>query len=266
MSALAFDAVSLAIGGKRVLSDVGFAIEEGELIGVLGPNGSGKTTLMRAILGLVPLAAGSIRVFGAPARRGLPGIAYLPQTRGTAPPAPIAGRDFIASAIRGQQWGLPFLSRDDRAALEEALALVNGASLARHPLSLMSGGERQRLLIAGALVGRPRLLLLDEPLISLDKHQQAVVVDLVRDLSRRLGLTVLFTAHELNQLLGAVDRILYLGHGHAALGTVDEVVNPATLTRLYGAPIEVIRSGGRIFVMSEGAHVEREHHHDHAHL
>ena len=130
----------------------------------------------------------------------------------------------------------------------------------------MSGGERQRLLIAGALIGRPRLLLLDEPLISLDQHQQHVIVDLVRRLSRELGLTVLFSAHELNQLLGAIDRILYLGHGHAAVGTVDEVMTPATLSRLYGAPIEVVRAGGRIFVMSKGEHVEREHHHDHAHL
>lgn len=266
MSAITLDGVSIALGGKRLLADIDLTINEGEFVGVLGPNGAGKTTLMRAILGLVPVEAGTIRIFGSPARRGLPGIAYLPQTRGTAPTAPIAGRDFIASAVRGEQWGLPLLSRDDRLALDEALALVDGAGLARRPLSQMSGGERQRLLIAGALVGRPRLLLLDEPLISLDQHQQAVVVELVRDLSKRLGLTVLFTAHELNQLLGAVDRILYLGHGHAALGTVDEVVNPATLTRLYGAPIEVIRSGGRIFVMSEGAHVEREHHHDHAHL
>ncbi|MBN9022966.1 MAG: ATP-binding cassette domain-containing protein, partial [Rhizobiales bacterium] len=180
--------------------------------------------------------------------------------------APVTGRDFIAAAVRGERWGLPLLSAADRRAVDEALALVNGAALGHRPLTRMSGGERQRLLIAGALIGQPRLLLLDEPLISLDQHQQQVVVDLVRDLSRRLGLTVLFTAHELNQLLGAVDRILYLGHGHAALGTVDEVVNPQTLSRLYGAPIEVIRSGGRIFVMSEGAHVEREHHHDHAHL
>ena len=266
MNSIAFAGVSVALGGVRLLSDIDLTINEGEFIGVLGPNGSGKTTLMRAMLGLVPLQAGSIRIFGSPARRGLPGIAYLPQTRGVAPTAPIAGRDYIASAVNGERWGLPVLSTADRHAVDEALELVDGAALARRPLSQMSGGERQRLLIAGALVGRPRLLLLDEPLISLDQHQQAIVVDLVRDLSRRLGLTVLFTAHELNQLLGAVDRILYLGHGHAALGTIDEVVNPETLTRLYGAPIEVIRSNGRIFVMSDGAHVEREHHHDHAHL
>ncbi len=266
MSAVTFDHVSLTLGDTRILADADFTIREGEFVGVLGPNGAGKTTLMRAILGLLPLEAGRIEVFGAPARRGMPGVAYLPQTRGAAPTAPISGRDFIASAVRGEHWGPPLLSAADRRAVDDALAQVNGAALARRPLSRMSGGERQRLLIAGALVRRPRLLLLDEPLISLDQHQQQVVVDLVRDLSRRLGLTVLFSAHELNQLLGAVDRILYLGHGRAALGTVDEVVTPETLSRLYGAPIEVVRAGGRIFVMSGGAHVEREHHHDHAHL
>jgi zinc/manganese transport system ATP-binding protein len=266
LSAVTFESVGLALGGTRILADADFTIREGEFVGVLGPNGAGKTTLMRAILGLIPVQTGRIGVFGAPARRGMKGVAYLPQSRGAAPTAPISGRDFIASSVRGEHWGLPLLTAADRRAVDDALAQVDGAALARRPLSRMSGGERQRLLIAGALVGRPRLLLLDEPLISLDQHQQHVVVDLVRDLSRRLGLTVLFSAHELNQLLGAVDRILYLGHGRAALGTVDEVVTPETLSRLYGAPIEVVRAGGRIFVMSGGAHVEREHHHDNAHL
>ena len=264
MSAVAFEDVSIALGGTKLLADATLTIREGEFIGVLGPNGAGKTTLMRAILGLIPVQSGRITVFGTPARRGLPGIAYLPQTRTAPTLAAVSGRDFIASAVNGERWGLPFLSMAERKAVDEALAMVGGAELARRPLAAMSGGQRQRLLIAGALVGHPRLLLLDEPLISLDQHQQHVIVDLVRRLSRQLGLTVLFSAHELNQLLGAVDRILYLGHGHAALGTVDEVVNPATLSRLYGAPIDVVRSGGRIFVMSDGTHVEREHHHDHA--
>ena len=264
MSAIRLDHVTLSLGGVRILADSGFEIGAGEFVGVLGPNGAGKTTVMRAILGLIPAQSGRIEVFGAPARRGTPGIAYLPQTRTAPTLAAVSGRDFIASAVNGERWGMPFVSAAERKAVDEALAMVGGTDLAHRPLSDMSGGQRQRLLIAGALVGRPRLLLLDEPLISLDQHQQHVIVDLVRRLSRELGLTVLFSAHELNQLLGAVDRILYLGHGHAALGTVDEVVNPATLSRLYGAPIDVIRSGGRIFVMSDGAHVEREHHHDHA--
>lgn len=256
--------MTLSLGGVRILADTGFEIGEGEFVGVLGPNGAGKTTLMRAILGLLPIQSGRVEVFGVPARRGTPGIAYLPQSRTSPTLAAVSGRDFIASAVNGERWGMPLVSAAERKAVDEALAMVGGTDLARRPLSDMSGGQRQRLLIAGALIGRPRLLLLDEPLISLDQHQQHIIVDLVRRLSRELGLTVLFSAHELNQLLGAVDRILYLGHGHAALGTVDEVVNPVTLSRLYGAPIDVIRSGGQIFVMSGGAHVEREHHHDHA--
>jgi zinc/manganese transport system ATP-binding protein len=266
LSAVAFEHVTLSVGGRQVLSDIGFDIRPGEFIGVLGPNGSGKTTLIKAVLGLIAPDHGRVKVFGVSARRGMAGIAYLPQLRAMPPEIALSGRDFIAAAIGGERWGLPLIGGAASRALDQALALVNGTELAERPLSRMSGGERQRLLIAGALAGNPRLLLLDEPLISLDQHQQSVIVDLVGRLSGELGLTVLFSAHELNQLLGAVDRLLYLGHGQAALGTVDEVITPSILSRLYGAPIEVVRAGGRIFVMSGGTHVEREHHHDHAHL
>jgi zinc/manganese transport system ATP-binding protein len=144
-----------------------------------------------------------------------------------------------------------------------AIDIVGAQALALRPLAEMSGGERQRLFLAQALVGRPKLLLLDEPLISLDPHYQREVVQLVRDLQQELGITVLFSAHELNPLLGALDRVLYLGAGHAALGTLDSVITGSVLSRLYGSPIEVVRLGGRIFVMSGEHDVEaREHRHD----
>ncbi len=267
MSAVALDRVTIALGATKILSGVSLEIGEGEFVGVLGPNGSGKTTLMRAILGLVRPEAGAIRVFGEPARRGDPAIGYLPQTSSAAGSLKLSGREFIAASVNGHRWGLPILAKAERHEIEACLALVGGGKLASRPLSEMSGGERQRLLIAEALVGRPRLLLLDEPLISLDPNQQRVVVDLVRRLSDKMRLTVLFSAHELNQLLGSIDRVLYLGQAHAALGTVDEVITPETLSRLYGAPIEVARVGGRIFVMSGGQDVESDsHRHDHVHL
>ena len=266
MSAIALDHVTLTIGGTTVLADVSLGIEDGEFVGVLGANGAGKTTLIKAILGLIRPRSGKLTVLGNPPRRGNPAIGYLPQTRSAPPGLHLSGYDFVASSIDGHRWGVPMLDREARRAIGEALDTVGIAALARRPLSAMSGGERQRLLIAEALIGKPRLLLLDEPLISLDPHQQHVVVDLVRRLSRELGLTVLFSAHELNQLLGAIDRVLYLGRGHAAIGDVDEVITPATLSHLYGAPIEVIRAAGRIFVMSGGKEIERDHHHDHAHL
>ncbi len=153
-----------------------------------------------------------------------------------------------------------------RRMIGEALDAVGARELATRPLSEMSGGERQRLLLAQALIGNPKLLLLDEPLIMLDARHQEVAIDVVRKVCRERGITVLFSAHELNQLLGAIDRVLYLGNGQAVLGAIDEVVTAPVLSRLYGAEIEVVRAGGHIFVMSRGRDVERvEHMHEHGH-
>lgn len=262
MRAISLDRVTLSVGGKAVLRDISLAVEDGEFVGVLGANGSGKTTLIKALLGLLRPDTGTVSVLGRPVTRGNAAIGYLPQVRGALPLVALAGRDFLAASIAGHRWGLPLVSVAARRDIDRALETVHAEALATRPLSEMSGGERQRLLIAQALVGSPHLLLLDEPLIGLDPYQQQIVVDLVRDLSRDLKLTVLFTAHELNQLLRAVDRVLYLGHGRAALGTVDEVIRPEVLSPLYGAPIEVVRADGHIFVMSHGQDIERDHSHE----
>jgi zinc/manganese transport system ATP-binding protein len=266
MNVIELDRTSIAIGGRDVLVDTSFAIRQGEFIGLLGPNGAGKTTLMRAILGLLPPRAGSLRVFGRPPRRGDPQIGYLPQVRTVLPDVQVSGFDFIASSVHGERWGLPSLTVADRRAIETTLASVGAADLARRSLSDMSGGERQRLLLAQALLGDPKLLLLDEPLISLDYRYQEAVIDLVRRFARERNITVLFSAHELNQLIGALDRVLYLGNGRAALGTVDEVATAPVLSQLYGTEIEVVRANGHIFVLSRGGDVERAaHSHDHGH-
>jgi zinc/manganese transport system ATP-binding protein len=264
VSAADLSAVRLALGGRTILDSVDLSIAEGAFIGVLGPNGAGKTTLFRALLGLVPLAAGRIRVLGEPVRRGNPAIGYMPQHRSTNG-SRLSGRDFVASAVNGHRWGLPFAGAATRREVARVLALVGADELARRPLAELSGGERQRLLLAQALLGQPRLLLLDEPLISLDPHHQRGVVELVRGLQRQLGLTVLFSAHELNPLLGAIDRVLYLGGGHAALGTVDDVITGPVLSRLYGSAIDVVHLNGRIFVMSGDHEIERDDHRHHHH-
>ena len=263
MSAIEFRDVSLALGGRLVLADIDFAILPGNFVGVLGPNGAGKSTLMRAVLGLVPPLRGTIRVLGRAATRGNRAIGYMPQVRGGLPPLRLSGRDFVASAIDGHRLGLPLHGRAGRAEIDRVLDLVAVGDLARRPIAELSGGERQRLLLAQALIGRPRLLLLDEPLISLDPHYERDVIDLVKNLQRELGVTVLFSAHDVNPLLGAIDCVLYLGNRQAALGTVDEVITGPVLSRLYGAEIDVVRVGGGIFVMSGGRSVERDaHRHD----
>ncbi len=243
--------VRLTLGGRTVLA-ASLEIGACEFVGVLGANGAGKTTLMRAILGLVRPSHGSIRVLGKAVSRGNPAIGYMPQVRAAAAGLRLSGWDFVACAVDGHRLGLPVPGRAGRAEVDRALDLVGARDLGRRPLSETSGGERQRLLLAQALIGRPRLLLLDEPLISLDPHHQRGVVALARSLQAELGLTVLFSAHDLNPLLGALDRVLYLGRGQAALGTVDEVVTGPVLSRLYGSEIDVVRLGGRIFVMPGG--------------
>jgi zinc/manganese transport system ATP-binding protein len=221
---------------------------------------------MRAILGLCPPSAGVVRVFGASPRRGDPAIGYLPQVRTVLPDLRVRGRDFIASSLDGQRWGLPSHGAADARAIDATLDLVGARDLARRALSDLSGGERQRLLLAQALIGQPKLLLLDEPLISLDARHQEVAIDVVRRVCRERRVTVLFSAHELNQLIGTLDRVLYLGNGEAVLGNVDEVITAPVLSRLYGTDIDVVHAGGHIFVLSRGREVEHgAHQHDHDH-
>jgi len=224
--------VTLALGDRTILREANFAVNQGEFIGVLGANGAGKTTLMRAILGLVPAAHGAIRVLGEPVARGNASIGYMPQTRTALASRRVRGRDFVAMAADGHRWGLPRADAATRADVARVLDLVGATQLADRPLSELSGGERQRLLLAQCLLGDPKLLLLDEPLISLDPNHQRGVVELVRRVQRELGIAVLFSAHELNPLLNALDRVLYLGNGVAALGSVDEVITGPVLSRL----------------------------------
>jgi zinc/manganese transport system ATP-binding protein len=263
MTAVAFDRVSLFRGDKRVLADVSFAVEEGEFVGLLGPNGAGKTTLLKAILGLIPAQSGRITVHGKSPRRGNPAAGYMPQVRRAVGEHGLSGEAFVLSVAGGHRWGIPVPTSAERREAAWALDAVGASALAKRPLSEISGGERQRLLLAQALIGKPSLLLLDEPLLSLDPSRQTGIVELVRGLQKEMGIAVLFSAHELNPLLGALDKVLYLGNGQAAIGTVEDVITGPVLSRLYGAAIDVLRIEGRIFVMASQHDVERvEHRHD----
>jgi len=264
VNAIEFSDVRLTLGGRVVLDNVSLDIGEREFVGVLGANGSGKTTLMRAVLGLLPPERGRITVLGEAPQRGSPRIGYMPQARVTPASARLRGWDYVAVVLDGHRLGLRIPSRAGRLEVDRVLDLVGARSLGQRPLGELSGGERQRLLLAQALIGRPRLLLLDEPLTSLDPSQQTIVVELASTIQRDLGITVLFSSHELNPLLGAMHRVLYLGRGQAALGAVDEVITTPVLSRLYGSEIDVVRLKGRIFVMSGSYDVQRDdHRHDH---
>ena len=257
------DQVTLARARRTVLSGVTLSIRPGEFVGVFGPNGAGKSTLLHAILGLLRPLAGEVRVFGKHPKRGNPLAGYLPQQRRSVADLGVSGWDFVASALHGERWGMPLIGSAGRSEVAWAIDLVGAGALVRRPLCQLSGGELQRLLLAQSLLGKPRLLLLDEPLSSLDLHFQRTVVELVKQIQRSLGITVLFTAHDVNALLGFMDRVLYLGHGQAAIGAVEGVVNSQVLSRLYDTPVEVLSVSGRILVVSGQGTVEAEaHRHD----
>ncbi len=245
--AVELDAVVLAQGPRTLLADASFRVGQGEIIGLLGPNGAGKSTLLRALLGLVRPRAGRISVLGRPVRPGATRVGYLPQTEPNG--QFLSAWDVVAAGAAGNRLGLPWRGGTARAEIDAALAELGATHLAGRRYVNLSGGERQRVRLAQAVLGRPALLLLDEPLVSLDPAAQAETVALLRAIRARLGCAIVVSSHEINPLLPAIDRVLYLARGALALGPVDQVITTKVLSRLYGAPVEVVRVGGRIFVL-----------------
>src|SRR4051794_16882505 len=218
---------------------------------------------MRVILGLQPLTTGRVEVAGQPVRRGSQDIGYIPQQRRADPLTPLRARDFVRQGLDGHRWGIGGLSRARRRRIATALDEVGAGDYADAPIGVLSGGEQQRVRIAQAMVADPSLLLCDEPLLSLDLASQRTVTALVDQRRRERDTAVLFVTHEVNPVLPYVDRVLYLAGGRFRIGTVDEVLNSATLSELFGAPIDVVNVGGRI-VVAGIPDVPDEAHHDHA--
>ncbi|MFI7037766.1 metal ABC transporter ATP-binding protein [Microbispora rosea] len=235
--------------GERVLwSGLDLELCRGEFIAVLGPNGSGKTSLLHAILGQLPLSAGTLLIDGRPPRRGSDLIGYIPQQRAVAPHTPLRARDLVRLGVDGHRWGLPLGSRGLRRRVDDLLTEVGAREYADIPLGLLSGGEQQRVRIAQALATDPTLLLCDEPLLALDPHHQHAIVDLLDRRRRAHGTAVLFVTHELNPVLPLVDRVLYLAGGRFRVGTPDEVMKSSVLSDLYGGSVEVVRAHGRYLI------------------
>lgn len=253
----------------------------GEFVAVLGPNGVGKSTLIKVLLGVLPLAAGDVQVLGrAPGRSG-DRVGYLPQRRSFDAALRMRGTDIVRLGWDGDRWGIPLpwtpwtpwrfwkpwrpraarrprrargaWAADRKAAgrrVADVIELVGATAYAHRPIGQCSGGEQQRLLIAQALVRRPELLLLDEPLDSLDLPNQAAVAALIGRICREEGVTVVMVAHDVNPILSRLDRVVYLAEGGAVVGRPADVITSGTLTRLYGTPVEVLRtSDGRLVVV-----------------
>jgi zinc/manganese transport system ATP-binding protein len=224
-------------------------VAAGEFVAVLGPNGSGKTSLVKVLLGLSSLSSGSVEVCGAPPKRGSSVIGYIPQQRGFDRDIPIRGIDLVRLGLDGHRWGFPLPNPQRRRLVDAAIASVGATEFAQAPVGRLSGGEQQRLRIAQALLGDPKLMLCDEALLSLDIKHQRDVVGLIDSRRRAFNTSVLFVTHEINPILPVVDRVLYLVGTRWAVGAPDEVFTSAKLSDLYQTDVEVLRVRGRIVVV-----------------
>jgi zinc/manganese transport system ATP-binding protein len=254
--------LAAAYRGHEVWAGATFDISPGEFVGVLGPNGAGKSTMLRLLLGLLRPAAGSLSVFGAAPQRGNPAIGYVPQRRPIDPDMRLAGVEYVKLGVSGHRWGtgLPARRRAAEVAIADSVRAVGAESYLHRPAGSLSGGELQRLMLAQAIVSQPRLLLLDEPLASLDVRSQVGVAALVGSLARARQIAVLLIAHDVNPLLPFLDRVMYIARGKVTAGRPAEVITSERLSALYGANVEVLRdSRGRLFVVGLDDEITHPH-------
>ena len=254
--AVSFRHAAVRLGGRELWRDVSVDVPAGQFVAVLGPNGAGKSTLVKAALGMVPLSDGEVSVFGQPPGAANREIGYLPQRRSFDHALRIRGSDIVRLGLDGDRFGVPLpWTAGARAAgrrVREVIARVGAAGYAHRPVGQVSGGEQQRLLIAQALVRRPRMLVLDEPLDSLDLPNQSAVAALIREVCATDGVTVLIVAHDVNPILPYLDQVIYIAGGGAVCGNPAEVITSETLTRLYRTPVEVLRtSDDRLVVVGQ---------------
>jgi zinc/manganese transport system ATP-binding protein len=251
-TALKVEGVSVQLGGRPILDDITFELRPGELTGLIGSNGAGKTTLFRVILGLQTASTGSVRIGAQGDRQG---VGYVPQKFLLDPDMPLRGRDLVGLGIDGHRFGLPKPSKSRRQRIQQMLEAVDAQGFAEARVGQLSGGEQQRILIAHALISKPQLLLLDEPLANLDLRSAKEVVTLLSRIATEQRVSVLISAHEMNPLLPVMDRIVYLADGRAVSGTADEVIRTDVLSKLYRHHVDVLKVHGRVIVVAgEGDH------------
>lgn len=252
-------------GGRIIWSQGTFAIPAGSICAIVGPNGAGKTTLLDVELGMLPAASGSVTVLGRPAGATNKRIGYVPQDYASDIDANITAEQSVGLGLNGARFGLHRLTESDRRKIADALALAGIGDAGKLRLSEMSGGMRQRVAIAQALVSQPELLLLDEPLANLDPAGQHGLVATLAHLNAQLNMSIQIVAHDINVLLPILTGAIYLLDGHPHYSEISNVMDSKLLTHLYGTKVEVLKTPQGDMFVRPNAEVEPIKRHRHLH-
>ncbi len=247
-------------GSKVIWSRGTFRIERGTVTAIVGSNGAGKTTMIDVELGLIPLSTGTLTVLGQPAGAANRRIGFVPQNYMDDLDSNVTVEQSVLLGLTGTRFGFHRVTREQREAVHDAIEFVELAGKERMRLNELSGGLRQRAAIAQALVSRPELLLLDEPLANLDLASQSAIVELFAKLNRDWGTTIQIVSHDLNMLLPILTGAVYLLDGHPHYSPMAAVLDSDLLTHLYGTRVEVVTTPqGDMFVTPNPKVEPRDH-------
>jgi zinc/manganese transport system ATP-binding protein/zinc transport system ATP-binding protein len=246
-----------AYEGEAVLRDVDLRVPAGHFVGLIGPSGAGKTTLMRAMLGAVPRIEGEVRVNGRAVRPGRPpaGLGYVPQVETVDWHFPVTVEDVVLLGRIGRMGPLPWPGKADRQAVAAILERLGLDGLGRRQIRDLSGGQQQRTFLARALIGAPKVLLLDEPTASVDVKTRDDILHLLVELHRE-GVTILMTTHELNAVAAHLPWVVCVNRGVVAQGTPAAIFTNAVLSRTFNAEMHVVPdpATGGLLVAEAGRH------------
>jgi len=242
--AVEFHDVTVAYGRRPVLWNIDLAVSAPGLFGIIGPNGAGKSTLVKAALGLVPLAGGSVRLFGRPLAEVRHRIGYVPQRETVDWDFPVNVMDVVLMGTYGRLGWFRRPGARERAAAREALDRVGLADVASRQIGRLSGGQQQRVFLARALAQEADLYFLDEPLAGVDARSQERIFRVLDDL-RRSGRLVIVVHHDLRSAADWFDGVALVDMRLVAAGPVGEVLTPENLRRTYAGPLDVLDELGR---------------------
>ncbi len=234
--------VTCAHQKQAIFQDLSLEIPSGQFVGIVGPNGAGKSTLLRAILGLIPIASGTL--FG-PGTKGRIPLGYVPQIETVDWEFPVTVEEVVA--MGGKRYGLPWLGKGEKKGIYDLLEQLGIGSLIHRHIKDLSGGEQRRVFLARALIGNPKLLILDEPTAGVDLKTQHIILHLLGDLNRQ-GITIILSSHDLNAVARHLPWVICFNKGIIAQGNPDAIFTPAILSRTYDSEMVIVRQGEVLLV------------------